>query len=168
MQRIIELMNKVLPLLPPGTEVRQEVEQFIQTNEGGIAMIWLPYDVMQIRPDLNRDEAIEVLAAADHHADCSLGITWDTLQAIADEMYPTRYSTAQEEQIRNAAIDIYAAGDGANTVPGRDAAEAWVADSTIEGLLNWDKEGIQKRVDFDLDNPSLPWPKNDPDYPNGD
>lgn len=53
-----------------------------------IAVSWGIEDVQEIRPDLDDDQAWEVLQAIEDRHDCNSGITWDTLEYMADRLYP--------------------------------------------------------------------------------
>ncbi len=53
-----------------------------------IALIWGVEDVQEIRPDLNDDQAWEVLQAAERKHDATLGICWETLEFWAEDLFP--------------------------------------------------------------------------------
>jgi hypothetical protein len=53
-----------------------------------IAIIWDIADVQSLRPDLNDDEAMDVLYAVDNKHDASIGVNWDVIQYWADTIYP--------------------------------------------------------------------------------
>lgn len=53
-----------------------------------IAIFWDCADVQSLRPDLNDDQAYEVLLAAKKHHDASEGINWDVLSLHADNLFP--------------------------------------------------------------------------------
>ena len=52
-----------------------------------IAHIWSTEDVLCNRPDLNEDQAWEVLRNVDRHKDAELGITWLTLEMAAEHLF---------------------------------------------------------------------------------
>jgi len=52
-----------------------------------IAHLWGVDDVRALRPDLNADQAWRVLQTALERLDCNVGITCDTVETIADELY---------------------------------------------------------------------------------
>ncbi len=54
---------------------------------GQIAIIWSVEDVMQLRPDLTRDEALTVLEYAEVQHDSGDGINWHALDARAEELF---------------------------------------------------------------------------------
>ncbi len=52
-----------------------------------IAIIWDIEDVNEVRPDLTEQQAFEVLENVKRHHDATIGINWDTLQCVADELF---------------------------------------------------------------------------------
>ena len=66
-----------------------ELDQYrLVDNRDTIALLWCIDDVLEIRPDLTEEQAGEVLTRVDDIHDASIGLSWDTLQAVADDMYP--------------------------------------------------------------------------------
>jgi hypothetical protein len=53
-----------------------------------IEVIWHLDDVKQIREDLDDDECREVLESVKDRHDCNNGITWETLELMAERLYP--------------------------------------------------------------------------------
>jgi len=53
-----------------------------------IAIVWQVDDVLSVRPDLTEEQALEVLKAVESGHDAGIGISWDTLDIYAAEMYP--------------------------------------------------------------------------------
>jgi len=53
-----------------------------------IAHIWSIEDVAAVRPDLNGEQAWKVLQNVERRIDSELGISWETLRAYAEELYP--------------------------------------------------------------------------------
>jgi hypothetical protein len=53
-----------------------------------VAAIWCIEDVKSIRPDLTDDQAWEVLQQVGDIHDAEYGITWTTLETVADDMIP--------------------------------------------------------------------------------
>ncbi len=72
-------------------EIHQEL-----AKQGKIAIIWSIEDVQTVRENLNDDEAMEVLQEAKHRHDAGHGITWDTLEEIADELFPDNQERESE------------------------------------------------------------------------
>jgi hypothetical protein len=56
-------------------------------QEGKIAHIWGIDDVQCIRPDLEDDQAWQVLQDIERRLDSQYGISWDTIEIVADELY---------------------------------------------------------------------------------
>ena len=54
-----------------------------------IAIKWSIEDVQEIRPDLNEAQCREVLAAVVIRHDATIGVTWEVLSTVADEICPT-------------------------------------------------------------------------------
>jgi hypothetical protein len=52
-----------------------------------IASTWSVEDVLQVRLDLNDDQAWLVLQYVDRHFDSSVGINWDTLESAAEQLF---------------------------------------------------------------------------------
>lgn len=71
-------------------EVAHEyVEQdHVLKTEDSISIEWCIDDVREVRPDLNDDQAFEVLEYVKDKHDATLGISWDTLEHAADYLYP--------------------------------------------------------------------------------
>jgi hypothetical protein len=57
-------------------------------RDGKIAAIWSIADVKNIRPHLTDDQAWEVLESVGRQHDAEFGISWITLETVADEMFP--------------------------------------------------------------------------------
>jgi len=53
-----------------------------------IAIIWSIEDVQSIRQDLTDEQAMEVLQLVEKRHDASIGISWDTIEYMAEELYP--------------------------------------------------------------------------------
>jgi hypothetical protein len=59
-----------------------------------IALIWSVEDVQQVRPDLTAEQAWEVLQEVDRQHDATLGVNWDALTCIADDLFGPAPETA--------------------------------------------------------------------------
>ena len=57
------------------------------TPAGEIAIVWSVEDVLEIRPDLSREQAAEVLEQVSQDHDAGIGINWQTLEYVADELF---------------------------------------------------------------------------------
>jgi hypothetical protein len=53
-----------------------------------IGLLWNIDDVRSLRPDLDDDQAWSVLQRVDDQKDATLGITWDTLEWAAQDLFP--------------------------------------------------------------------------------
>ena len=66
-----------------------ELDQYrLVDNRDTIALLWCIDDVLEIRPDLTEEKAGEVLTRVDDIHDASIGVSWDTIQCVADDMFP--------------------------------------------------------------------------------
>ena len=52
-----------------------------------IAHIWGIGDVQDLRPDLDDDQAWQVLQDVERRLDSQYGISWDTIEIVADELF---------------------------------------------------------------------------------
>ena len=59
----------------------------IDTNRQ-IAIIWSVEDVQEVRPDLNDEQAMEVLLTVKKCHDATIGVTFEALEIAADNIYP--------------------------------------------------------------------------------
>lgn len=71
----------------PAKPVVDELHELLSRRRQ-IAHVWEIGDVRDLRPDLTEDEAWSVLQLVDDQKDATLGITWDTLEAAASELFP--------------------------------------------------------------------------------
>jgi hypothetical protein len=63
-----------------------------------IALVWSIADVKQLRPDLDDEQAWEVLEHVDHHKDAGLGITWLTLEMAAGHLFGAASEADEAEE----------------------------------------------------------------------
>lgn len=61
--------------------------QAIPAKRREIALIWCIEDVQVVRPDLSEDQAWEVLQVVQRRHDATLGVTWDTLEWVAQDLF---------------------------------------------------------------------------------
>ena len=54
-----------------------------------VAVIWSIEDVQGTRPDLNDDQAWEVLMQCEHVHDCEVGFTWMLIETVASDLFPS-------------------------------------------------------------------------------
>lgn len=64
-----------------------DIDQLL-AKDGKIAVIWSIEDVKGIRPHLTDAQAWEVLEQVGRKHDANWGITWITLEIVADDMFP--------------------------------------------------------------------------------
>ena len=55
-----------------------------------ISILWFVEDVQEVRPDLDDEQAYEVLLCVKANHDATLGINWDVLAITAEWAYPIR------------------------------------------------------------------------------
>jgi hypothetical protein len=66
-----------------------------------IAAIWCVEDVKQSRPDLTDEQAWEVLEQVRDIHDAEWGISWTTLETVADDLFPESRSSSKETRHGN-------------------------------------------------------------------
>lgn len=59
-----------------------------------IAHIWGIEDVLDVRPDLTDDQAWEVLKLCGDQLDSEFGLTWDSIDRAATQLYPQSDETS--------------------------------------------------------------------------
>jgi hypothetical protein len=79
------ILSTVLSDLEFATEV--DIDELLDESHA-IADIWTAADVLHVRPDLDDEQAWHVLQVVQKRRDAQYGITWDTLEYVADEQYP--------------------------------------------------------------------------------
>lgn len=70
---------------------REQIDAWLEEN-GYIALLWAVDDVLEVRPDLTNEQAMEVLKKVERRHDCTIGVTWDTLEWTADDLFPKEAS----------------------------------------------------------------------------
>ena len=63
-----------------------------------IAHIWGTEDVQDVRPDLSEEQAWEVLQTADRQLDSEYGLSWSTLEIIAEDLFGDAPETDDAEE----------------------------------------------------------------------
>lgn len=66
-----------------------------------IAAIWCIEDVLSIRPDLTAEQAWEVLEEVSRKHDAEYGISWTTLQCMADILFGNAPKTDEAEEAQS-------------------------------------------------------------------
>jgi hypothetical protein len=77
-------------------EDRPDVHAILARNHM-IGQLWTTNDVQELRPDLTDEQAWQVLQAVDRRQETSIGITFDTLDDVAEELFPEPIDKAEEE-----------------------------------------------------------------------
>jgi len=66
-----------------------ELDQFeLVDKRDSIASVWCIEDVQSLREDLTDEQALKVLKAVDSRHDAEIGINWDYIEAVIDDLYP--------------------------------------------------------------------------------
>ena len=60
----------------------------MQLSNEEIAIVWSVDDVLNIRPELTKDQALDVLLECKSRHDASVGISWDVIDITASKMFP--------------------------------------------------------------------------------
>ena len=95
-EALLALLDSQLPNPEPF-----DINHFVQcllVHYGRIAAIWAVEDVQEIRPHLNGAQAREVLQQVGEDHDAELGISWTTLQTVADDIFPPARKSNEAEE----------------------------------------------------------------------
>ena len=76
-------MTKSTPSKTSEINIHEILEHRLQ-----IAVIWSVEDVQEVRPDLTEEQAWEVLQTCEKRHDCEQGITWFSLEWVANDLFP--------------------------------------------------------------------------------
>ena len=80
-------IDDVLREVEADAEFQIRLDELLERNRV-IAHTWCIDDVREIRPDLNDHQAWEVLQMTAKYQDSEMGISWQTLQVRADDLFP--------------------------------------------------------------------------------
>ena len=58
-----------------------------ESKDLSIAVVWHIEDVLQVRPDLNKNQAWEVLRLVKKSHDANVGINWEVISATAEVLF---------------------------------------------------------------------------------
>lgn len=72
----------------PGKETTYREIRDRLTERRQVAILWDAEDVRAVRPDLDAERAWQVLQRVEHEHDGDHGVTWDTIEDAADELFP--------------------------------------------------------------------------------
>lgn len=53
-----------------------------------ISIIWSIADVQEVRPKLSKTKCREILQEVLRQHNAELGVTWETIESVADELFP--------------------------------------------------------------------------------
>ncbi len=70
--------------MPPNDDI--DIDALLADRKQ-IALIWSIEDVQQVRHDLTDEQAWEVLQQVKNDHDATLGVTWDTLEWAAKDLF---------------------------------------------------------------------------------
>jgi hypothetical protein len=70
-------------------EIDQDIGELLHANRM-VGIIWSVEDVKARRPDLSDEQCWQVLSTMQDHHDCEQGITWDTINTTAEELFGDR------------------------------------------------------------------------------
>jgi hypothetical protein len=82
----------------PGQELSAYDIHKLLAERNQIAVIWDIEDVQILRPDLNDEQAWQVLESIERNHDAGIGINWDVFEAEAEHLFP---EPDQEEPLTN-------------------------------------------------------------------
>jgi hypothetical protein len=74
-----------------GTDIRKTANDEIIKE---IAIFWYIDDVQSVRPDLTDNQASNVLQSLKKNHDADQGISWPTIEIVADSLFPESISTS--------------------------------------------------------------------------
>jgi len=74
-----------------GVKPKNVLDYFDNTRQ--VAIVWDISDVKSERPDLTDEQAMEVLQDISKHHDADLGVCWETIRVVADNLFPKAEST---------------------------------------------------------------------------
>jgi len=71
------------------SDVNRHVRELLAKHHR-IAAIWCIDDILGVRPHLTKEQAWEALQQVDDLHDAEWGISWTTLETVADDLFPER------------------------------------------------------------------------------
>jgi hypothetical protein len=80
-------IDELVQEVHPDDEFQLDLAELLQRNRL-LAHTWCTDDVREVRTDLNDDQAWEVLQLTAKRLDSDLGISWQTLEIWAGELFP--------------------------------------------------------------------------------
>ena len=83
------LVEKITKIYERGNSLLTVIQKYRDDeNSNTIKITWHIYDVINVRPDLNDEQAMCVLEEVKRKHDAIVGVNWDVLKIWADELYP--------------------------------------------------------------------------------
>jgi len=64
------------------------MEKDPQSGKWYLADVWHIEDIQDVRPELDKDQALKVLEAMAKNYDASIGINWEYISDISHTLYP--------------------------------------------------------------------------------
>lgn len=64
------------------------VDTYIANANYFISLRWYVSDVQEVRPDLSVEQCIELLNRMRDNHDANVGVSWETIDAVAEMLYP--------------------------------------------------------------------------------
>lgn len=87
--RIVSLMKEALKLVPERSRLAEQMREEIECLESRtVFFTWAIEDVQSVREDLTDEQAYEVLIECENNHDAELGMNWDAIRVVADNMFP--------------------------------------------------------------------------------
>jgi hypothetical protein len=76
-------------------DINRHVRELLAKHHS-IAAIWCTDDVRAVRPHLTEEQAWEVLQQVEDIHDAEWGISWTTLETVADDLFPSPTSRRRQ------------------------------------------------------------------------
>jgi len=78
----------------------------LKGEQKSINITWHIEDVLEIRPDLTKEQAYEVLCEVEDNHDADYGVTWNSIRDTANVVFPE--NNDEENNVSdNAACEVY-------------------------------------------------------------
>jgi hypothetical protein len=91
-------LDRILSTLFADIDYETEVDIHELLDEHrAIAHIWTAADVLHVRPDLDDSQAWRVLRETANRLDSEHGICWDSLEQIAEQLFPSPDELDEED-----------------------------------------------------------------------
>jgi hypothetical protein len=90
-------LRSAIDASPPKEQPEINIHELLAERQQ-IALVWSIADVQQLRPDLDDEQAWEVLEHVDDNKDAGLGINWLTLEMAAGELFGAASEADEAEE----------------------------------------------------------------------